>query len=127
VAVYRARVVIPLFVLALGVAAAGWLTQSTQVWAYGAGGAVAIGIRRRRAVIFSSDAVEIRPIFGEILRIPFSGVRSACVSGYGRYEEAAPTIHMELVTGGAIDTRLCGFATCAEIVGRIDEAARASG
>ena len=57
--------------------------------------------------IFTPSLFIYRPVFGKILRIPFSGIRRATPVEWGSWEEyPRPTVHIELVVGGSLDVPL---------------------
>ena len=130
VAVYRARLMGPLVLLTVVV---GAVYLSTFLHPKGADlvlvifwtvGAILIGLRRRRAAIFTVDTFIYRPVFGEPLRIPFGAMRSAMAVDWGSHEEyPIPTIRIEFIVGGSVDIPL-GVAKAGEVVRRIAESAR---
>jgi hypothetical protein len=111
VAIYRARIALPLGMLTLIVGgvigsaySASRLRPVPVLMAMWVMGAVVLTVRRRRAAIFTADSFLSRPVFGEPVRFPIGGIRRVSrVEPDPGDKIPVPTIRIELIVGGALD------------------------
>ena len=111
VAVYRARLMLPLLVL-WGATALPFIlfadmrqpeaaTFLASVWV---ALLLPILIRRRRAAIFTSDTFMFRPALGRLSRVPLNGIKRAYLLEPEPGDEYhVPSVRLELLIGGNMD------------------------
>lgn len=128
VAVYRARVVLPLLVLwgatGLPFMLVGDMRRPespiflASVWI---GLLLPILIRRRRAAIFTPETFIFRPSLGRPSRLPLNGIKRAYLLEPEPGDEYhVPIVRVELLVGGNLDIRL-GVANPEEIARRLND------
>ena len=127
VAVYPARLLLPLVVLTAIVVFCYVITlpDSTQdYWFFLVSwvvGALPLFVRRRRAAIFTHDTFLYRPVFGQPLRIPLAGIKRAYFFSTG--DRRGGFVRLELLVGGQLDVRL-NVSKPGEIIRRLQKAAQ---
>lgn len=78
-------------------------------------------IRRRRAAIFTKDTFIFRPVFGQILRVPFAGIKRAYWIDRSPGDRRVP-LCVELLVGGPLEI-LLHVRRSEEVLRRLQKAA----